>query len=271
MRLALKFAYDGKKFIGYARQKNFRTVESDIIKALYKLNAIDNIKKCKFQSASRTDRNVSALGNVIAFNTNFSYENIIKALNANLKDIWFYAKKGVAYDFNPRFATQRFYRYLVYKDNLKIPSMRRASKQFVGKHDFSSFAKRSEKKPVRKIDSIKLIPKGLFLIIDIKAESFLWHQVRKIVTALQKVGLQELEIEDLKGALLGKKKLELAPASAENLILVDIKYDFEFEFDKRAVQLLKKFWVCKFESLEAERSVFEKLLQLTASIGMEMG
>ncbi|MEW6070547.1 MAG: tRNA pseudouridine(38-40) synthase TruA, partial [Candidatus Thermoplasmatota archaeon] len=261
MRLALKFAYDGKKFFGYARQKELRTVEFEILKALQKLNIAESAKDCKFQSASRTDRGVSALGNVIALNTNFNYDDIIKALNANLKDIWFYGKKIVAQDFNPRFAVQRWYRYFLIKDKLKISEIRKCTKLFVGKHDFSSFAKSSERNPIRDIDSIKLTFKEPFLIVDLKAESFLWHQVRKIVTALQKVGLEELNADDLKKALSGKKKLELAPAPPESLLLMDVKYNFKFEIDSKALELLRKFLIEKLETLEAERSIFKSLLR----------
>ncbi|MDI6887797.1 MAG: tRNA pseudouridine(38-40) synthase TruA [Candidatus Thermoplasmatota archaeon] len=265
MRLALKLAYDGKKFLGYARQKELRTVEGAIIKALRELDII-NLKSCKFQSSSRTDRNVSALGNVIAFNTNFDYRDIIKALNVNLKDIWFYAKKIVAPDFNPRHAVQRWYRYFLMKDKLKISNIRKSAKLFIGKHDFSSFAKPSERCSVRKIDYIGITSKEPFLIIDIKAPNFLWHQVRKIVTALQKVGLEELSAKDLKEALSGSKKLELAPAPPESLILMDVRYNFKFEVDCKALELLRKFLNWKFESLEAERSIVESLLKTLNTI-----
>ena len=36
MRIGLKFAYDGSKFHGYARQPNLRTIEGELIKALIK-------------------------------------------------------------------------------------------------------------------------------------------------------------------------------------------------------------------------------------------
>ena len=45
MRIALKFAYDGEKFYGYARQPNLRTVEDELIKALVKNGLIEDTKE----------------------------------------------------------------------------------------------------------------------------------------------------------------------------------------------------------------------------------
>jgi len=44
MRVALKFAYNGKTFYGYARQPKFKTVEGEIINNLIKNNLIKNTK-----------------------------------------------------------------------------------------------------------------------------------------------------------------------------------------------------------------------------------
>ena len=43
MRLVIKFAYDGKKFHGYARQPNLKTVEGDLINNLIKQGIIKEL------------------------------------------------------------------------------------------------------------------------------------------------------------------------------------------------------------------------------------
>ncbi len=58
--MLLKFAYDGTKFYGYQRQPDKPTVEGEIISVLR-----DSGLDATIKSASRTDRGVSALGNVI--------------------------------------------------------------------------------------------------------------------------------------------------------------------------------------------------------------
>ena len=80
MRLAFKFAYDGRKFSGYARQPNLQTIEGELIKTLIQHGFIKDTKQSHFRSASRTDKGVSALGNVIAFNTDCTKNIIIEEL-----------------------------------------------------------------------------------------------------------------------------------------------------------------------------------------------
>ena len=60
MRVAVKIAYNGKQFLGYARQPLLKTVEGDIIQNLEKKGIINSAKEALFRSASRTDKGVSA-------------------------------------------------------------------------------------------------------------------------------------------------------------------------------------------------------------------
>lgn len=257
MRFASKFAYDGKSFFGYAKQPKLRTVEGEIINALKKTKiAYEN-----FQSASRTDRGVSALGNVISFNTDFK-GNILSALNANVKDIWFYAVSKVDEKFNPRYAKERWYRYFLFNSGLDVDKMKKASELFVGTHDFSNFARIENKNPVRKINSLKIKEKGDFIVIDIKAESFLWNMVRRIVSVLEKAGRNETKIDVIKDAFESKERFDFGSAKPEGLILMDVKYNFDFETDKKAIEKLKKNLIKRFCSLKADEILLEYLLKL---------
>ncbi len=56
-------------------------------------------KESIFRSASRTDKCVSSLGSVVAFNTDKSINNILQELNANSKEVLFYGVKEVESDF----------------------------------------------------------------------------------------------------------------------------------------------------------------------------
>ena len=110
MRVALKFAYDGRKFHGYARQPNLKTVEGDLIKSLVKYGFIEDTKESRFRSASRTDKGVSALCNVVAFNTEDSKKLILERLSDEFTDILTYGITEAESDFNPRHARLRQYR-----------------------------------------------------------------------------------------------------------------------------------------------------------------
>jgi tRNA pseudouridine38-40 synthase len=234
MRIAVKFAYDGRKFYGYARQPNLKTVEGDIIDILVENGFIKDPKESHFRSASRTDKGVSALGNVIAFDIYSINKNIIKKLNSELKDIIFYGMKEVESDFFPRYARQRSYRYYLRRKYLEIDKILSVAAAFSGEHNFSNFARVEEfKDPCRVIDNIIVTENTDFFVIDFYAQTFLWHQIRRIISAMEKVGIGKLEEEEIIEALNNpNKKVDFGLGSAAPLILKDIIYDFSFEYDK---------------------------------------
>jgi tRNA pseudouridine38-40 synthase len=243
MRLALKFAYDGKKYNGYARQPSLKTVEGELIKSLVKYGFIEDTKESYFRSASRTDKNVSALCNVIAFNTDASKKSIIKNLSKDFLSILVYGIKDVDPDFNPRYAKLRQYRYYLLTADLDVEKIVKNSAYFTGEHNFHNFAKlESFKDPVRTIDNIIFNLENDFLIVDFYAQTFLWHQIRRIMAALIKIGNSKIEKEQIIEALNNpNKNVDFGLAPAETLILKDIIYDFEFEYDKKLLYKLSLF------------------------------
>ena len=199
---------------------------------------IEDAKESFFRSASRTDKGVSALCNIFAFNTDTSKKHILQDLSSELTDIVFYGIKHVEPDFNPRYANQRQYRYYLFKKNLDVKQIIISAALFTGEHDFSNFAQvESFRRPVRTIDNIVFEETHDFLIIDFYAQTFLWHQIRRIVSALKKVGMDRLEKEQLKEALNAPdKKTDFGLAPAEPLVLKDIIYNFEFEYDEKLLE-----------------------------------
>jgi tRNA pseudouridine38-40 synthase len=240
MRVVIKFAYDGRKFHGYARQPNLKTVEGELIKSLVKYGFIEDTKESFFRSASRTDKDVSAIGNVVAFNTDSSKKRILDDLSNEFSSILVYGIKDVEPDFNPRHAKLRHYRYYLPVANLDIEKIISTSACFTGEHNFSNFARlESFKDPVRTIDNIIFTLEDDFLIVDFYAQTFLWHQIRRIVSVLIKVGNGKLEKEQIIVALDNPdKKVDFGLASAEPLVLSDIVYDFDFEYDKKILKEL---------------------------------
>ena len=235
MRVALKFAYDGSKFYGYARQPQLRTVEGELIKGLIKNGIIEDTNESRFRSASRTDRGVSAICNVVAFDSNYSKLSILEKLSDEFTDIIVYAIKNVNHDFNPRYAKHRQYRYNLKITNHDIGKIITVSSCFTGQHDFTNFARVEEfRDPVRTIDNIIFNLQNNFLIIDIYAQTFLWNQVRRVISALEKVGLGKLEEAQIFEALNNPGKVfDFGVSPADSLILKDIVYDFGFETFKK--------------------------------------
>jgi len=241
MRIALKFAYDGKKFYGYARQPNLNTVEKELIRALVKHGIIQDTKESSFMSASRTDKGVSALGNVVAFNTDISKIIILQTLVDDFSSILMYGIKEVEPEFNPRHAKFRQYKYYLPIANLDIEKIISTLNCFTGKYDFSNFVKlEPHRDPIRTIDNILFTQKNDILIIDFFAQTFLWHQIRRIISALIKVSSCKLEKEEISKALNSPdKKVDFGLAPAKPLILKDVVYNFEFEYDTSQLKKLK--------------------------------
>ena len=241
MRLVIKFAYDGKKFHGYARQPNLKTVEGDLIEYLMKCGIIQDTKESAFRSASRTDKGVSALGNVVAFKTDISKKNILQNFSDDFSSILLYGIKDVEQDFNPRHAKFRQYSYYLPITNLDIERIIFALNCFTGEHNFSNFAKlEPHRKPIRTIDNILFTQENDILILDFFAQTFLWHQIRRIISALIKVGSGKLEIEEIRKALNNpEKKVDFGLAPAKPLILKDVVFNFEFEYDTSQLTKLK--------------------------------
>ncbi len=240
MRFAVKFAYDGRKYFGFARQPNLKTIEGEILRVLIRNGLIDDVINSQFRYASRTDKGVSALGNVAAFNTDCTKNIIIEELNEDLTDIIIYATAVVASDFYPRYAKQRSYRYYLKRVGLEIDKIRSVAAAFTGEHNFSNFARAEEfKDPQRIIDNIILTENNDFFVIDFYAKTFLWHQIRRIISAMEKVGMRKLEEEQIIEALnTPDKKVDFGIAPAAPLILKDIMYDFSFEYDKYYLKTL---------------------------------
>ncbi len=226
-RAAVKAAYEGRHFAGSQRQPGATTVEGEILRALKRIRAMRSAKEARFKAASRTDRGVSALGNVFAFDTDFRKDELLRALNSATERVFFYALADVPLDFSPRRARGRWYRYWLPGEGLDIVRMRECASLFRGKHDFRSFCRAEGRSTVRTIDSLDISVDGEFVLIDAKAREFLWNMVRRIVAAMEAVGSGRSRIEEVNETLEGERKsFGLAPA--ENLVLMDVLYDFPF-------------------------------------------
>ena len=241
MRLAIKFAYDGRKFHGYARQPGLKTVEGELLQSLIRNGFILNAKESFFRASSRTDKNVSALGNVVSFNTESTKKQILNNLSSEY--IVVYGIKEVGPQFNPRHAKMRHYRYYLPIANLHVDKIIKASNCFTGNHNFSNFARlESFRDPIRSIDNIVLSLENETLIIDFYAQTFLWHQIRRIVSALIKIGNNKINEDQIIKALDNPdESVDFGVAPAEPLILQDIIFDFEFEYDKKSLEKVYEF------------------------------
>ena len=262
MRLALKFGYDGRAFHGFSRQPGQKTVEGDIIDALRDLGMIGpsgTPRDTGYGAASRTDAGVSAIGNVLALDTSFRKDALLRALNARLEDIWFHSLAEVPESFQPRHAAMRWYRYHLMADEVgDFTALKGALRRFVGKHDFTNFCRPEGKSAVRSIRKVATRRTGQFIAVDFFSQGFLWNQVRRMMGAALAVSRGELKIAEVKRALdRPDKKADLGLAPPEPLILMDVAYEFDFTKDEGAMELARR-------QIETKRKEAEKTFILAS-------
>lgn len=246
-RAAVKIAYDGRKFMGSQRQPDLPTVESEVISALTRIGAISSTEESRFGFASRTDKGVSALGNVVAFDTEFRKECLLQALNASSDNIYYHALAEVPETFYPRYAKKRWYRYVLPERNKDEELLRACAALFEGTHDFTRFSKPDGKSAVKHIEKIEIEHRDGAYIIDIHSREFLRNMIRRMIAAIDDVSLGHTDIEDVRKALEGEDRtFGLAPP--EPLTLMDVVYDFEFQKEDPEA-LVKKLNSCQDDVL----------------------
>ncbi|KAJ2623418.1 pseudouridine synthase deg1 [Coemansia spiralis] len=193
-KIALKFSYFGWSYHGLARQGNalgsgekreienqFPTIEGELFKALANCKLITSESECDYSRCGRTDRGVSAFGQVVAMYVRSAGKYIsedeaadieskgdgdiirdeqnegkpvllpsieselpyVNMLNKCLPpEIRVFAWAPVKSAFSARFSCKsRFYRYFFSKNGLDIEAMRDAASRYLGTHDFRNFCR----------------------------------------------------------------------------------------------------------------------------------
>lgn len=248
MRIALGIEYDGTQYYGWQRQREVKSVQEELEKAL---SVIAN-HPVEVQCAGRTDAGVHGTGQVVHFDTTASRKMVAWTMgaNANLpKNIAVRWAKEVPDEFHARFsATARRYRYVIYNHmyrpgilssgvshyhgELDVERMQRGGQFLLGENDFTSFraAHCQSRSPWRNIMHLDVTRHERYVVIDIKANAFVHHMVRNITGSLIAVGRGEQEPEWIEWLLAAKdRSLAGATAKAEGLYLVAVDYPPEFD------------------------------------------
>lgn len=225
MRVALKIAYDGRGFAGHQRQPDARTVEGECLRALKSARVFSDEREAFFRSASRTDRGVSAIGNVIAFESAFPPEVALGLFDDRARGVWAWAHALVPDSFHPRHAEERWYRYHI-PERLPLEQLREASSLFAGEHDFRSFTSDPPRGPFA-IGRIDVARRGDATVLDVRARSFRRGMVRRIVSALLAYAQGETTLEEIREVLQGARR-DFGTVPAEPLVLMDVRYDIPF-------------------------------------------
>jgi tRNA pseudouridine(38-40) synthase len=176
--------------------------------------------------ASRTDRGVSARGNALALYSTLSGRGLLGALNGVAPEIFFSAAREVDGSFRPRAARSRTYHYLESDPVGPIEAYRRAASLAVGDLDVRSFGRGlpADRPVVRTVRRFDVVADGAGLRLEIEGPSFVWGMVRKLVAATRSVAAGELGAKEFREALSGGRRLTVALAEPEPLVLWDVEY-----------------------------------------------
>ncbi|MGC1121841.1 MAG: hypothetical protein WBA22_12175 [Candidatus Methanofastidiosia archaeon] len=267
--MLLKIAYVGDKFLGVARQPGLRTVEGDMVGALERMGCPTRV-----QVASRTDRGVSALGNVIQVES--SRKDLCRILTCLLEDIWVYAwtEKEVPL----RKCTKHYVYFLPgeYERGL----VEDCCSLFSGTHDFRAFTREKRRgemtNTIRDITVSYEVEEGMVLF-HFTGRSFLWEMIRRIMTAVTRYMEGQWTAETIEGLLsqdektneitregdLGtrlNKKGKISPAPAANLLLLNLEYGIPFSIDDFSKERMRTEFSQYIEFFSMRKRIFEKMI-----------
>ena len=246
-RIALGLEYDGSSFAGWQIQRDKRTVQACLERAVAKVAAESVDLVC----AGRTDSGVHALEQVAHFDTGAQRDmrSWVLGVNTNLPDdvlvLW---ARPVPDEFHARScAIARFYRYVILNRGMRSAlrprqatwcfypldagRMQEAADHLIGDHDFSSFRAQGcqSNSPRRLMHLIRVWREDEEVIVEICANAFLHHMVRNIAGVLMAIGAGKRE-SDWTRELLELKNRSLAgiTAPADGLYLAGVYYPERF-------------------------------------------
>lgn len=249
--LALRVAYKGAAFSGFARQPDQLTVQGDLERALDMVFRREVDTTC----AGRTDTGVHARGQVVSFDVSDEeladldlrrFKRSVNALTHDdiaVKDAW-QAADGFSARFDARAREYRYYfavgetppvfmaNYSWHVGALDVPAMERASRCLIGEQDFKSFCRAVsaiDKPTCRNLMEVSFSDADLFgeemLVMRIVGSSFLHSMVRTIAGTLVAVGRGKRTEEWVAEALAARDRTaagECAPA--QGLVFWGVDY-----------------------------------------------
>ncbi|MAG36652.1 MAG: tRNA pseudouridine(38-40) synthase TruA [Dehalococcoidia bacterium] len=244
-RLRCVVEYDGTGFAGFqvqSGQPQVRTVQGALESAVLASTAAPS----RVIGAGRTDAGVHAAGQVVHFDTDNSWEPAVwqAALNARLPpDVVIRSVNVAPAEFHARYsARSREYRYAVYNlpirspivarwtwqvpEPLNVEQMNAAADECRGEQDFRAFAARDNPtSTVRRILRLSCRRFADIVVVEVTANAFLRHMVRRLVGSLVRVGSGRLRPESLREIIDAKQRGLAGPTvPPAGLCLMKVNY-----------------------------------------------
>jgi tRNA pseudouridine38-40 synthase len=245
MRFKLTVEYAGTRYSGWQIQKNARTIQGEIARAVTDATGSTDFE---LYGSGRTDAGVHALAQVAHLDAPVTMppETLRRRINELLpSDINILRIETVRHRFHARHsAVGRSYIYQVslrrtafakafvwwVKDELDVPRMRAAAQRFVGFHDFRAFsdADPEETSTDVLVDTLDIHEDEDLLVVHVEGSHFLWKMVRRLVGVLVEVGRGGLTDDEAARLLGGGDDLPARlTAPASGLFLERVFYEGE--------------------------------------------
>jgi tRNA pseudouridine38-40 synthase len=246
-RLKLIVSYDGAPFSGWQSQANGNGIQDHLENAFQCICS----EPVRVHGAGRTDAGVHALAQCAHVDLpirRYGADRWRSALNGVLPPtIRIMQSRFVAESFHARFSAKgKIYRYRIRNGEVLPPlengrvwhvrepldrsAIAASAKQFVGRHDFASFAA-NRGAPVadttRTMRRVLVGQSGGLLFVEFEAEGFLYKMARLIVGALVQIGSGKASPGEIQARLRHPKQQSsharnVAPAGG--LFLVRVRY-----------------------------------------------
>src|SRR5688500_18561949 len=243
MRLKLTIEYAGTRYSGWQIQKNARTIQGEIDRAIREATDVSDFE---LYGSGRTDAGVHALAQVahLDIHTPVPAEALRRRINDALPtDIVILRAEQVHHRFHARHdAVGRSYLYHVtrrrtafakpfvwwVKEDLDVARIRDAASRFVGFHDFGAFSDddSSEKSTQVLVDTLDIHEDGDLILFHVEGSHFIWKMVRRIVGVLVEVGRGGMTPDDAAALLVeGSERVARLTAPAPGLFLERVYYE----------------------------------------------
>ena len=252
MKYALGVEYAGSAYCGWQRQPHCASIQQHLEAAL---GFVAN-HPVELVCAGRTDAGVHAIEQVAHFESESERSERAWVLGTNCRlppDIRLLWVVPVDDDFHARFSARaRAYRYLIV--NSPVPSaifhdraswehrpldhqaMHDCAQLLIGEHDFSSFRAVGcqAKSAHREVQEISVQRHGELIMLDVKANAFLYHMVRNIAGSLLAVGKGEQDREWFRRVFASRdRNLADVTASAAGLYFLRAWYESRYKLPTR--------------------------------------
>ena len=280
-KLAFQLFYLGHAYQGLATQigfsstpdsatNNANTVEDCLLRAFEDLRLIRSRAECEYSRCGRTDSGVSAISQVFALKVRLSNTKSdtfakqagdqldhVGMLNKKLpEDIRILGWSPVPSDFNARFScTARQYHYFFSATHVDTSAMQQAAILLVGEHDFFNLHVIDQSKPAgysctRTVQRADIIPiRSGFHALVIRANGFLYHQIRCIMSILFSIGRNEHPVDYISHLLTAPHKekafgsLNMRLADPHGLVFSDADYgDVDLQWNSKSPLILTSLY-----------------------------